>query len=46
MQAYFEKGPARVFNLRPDSLAIMLSLANVAAGAKVWRRGRGCTVGM
>jgi len=34
-QAYFEKGPARVYNLRPDSLAIMLSLGNVAAGAKV-----------
>ncbi|KAF5827016.1 adenine(58)-N(1)-methyltransferase non-catalytic subunit TRM6 [Dunaliella salina] len=34
-QAYFEKGPARVFNLRPDSLAIMLSLANLSAGAKV-----------
>ena len=35
LQAYIEKGPARVYNLRPDSLGIMLSLANVAAGAKV-----------
>lgn len=34
-QAYFEKGPERVHNLRPDSLAMMLSLAHVAAGAKV-----------
>lgn len=35
LQSYFDKGPARVFHLRPDSLGIMLSLANVAAGAQV-----------
>ncbi|GFH12086.1 uncharacterized protein HaLaN_07714, partial [Haematococcus lacustris] len=34
MQAYYSKGPERVHNLRPDSLAMMLSLGNVAAGSK------------
>ncbi|KAL6754655.1 Gcd10p family-domain-containing protein [Haematococcus lacustris] len=34
-QAYYSKGPERVHNLRPDSLAMMLSLGNVAAGSKV-----------
>ncbi|GAX79292.1 hypothetical protein CEUSTIGMA_g6733.t1 [Chlamydomonas eustigma] len=31
-QAYYDKGPQRVFNLRFDSLAAMLSLANIGAG--------------
>ena len=35
VQAYFEKGPDRIFNLRYDSLAVVLSLANIAAGSKV-----------
>ncbi|KAG1670749.1 hypothetical protein FOA52_013976 [Chlamydomonas sp. UWO 241] len=34
-QAYYDKGPDRVFNLRYDSLAVMLNQANVAAGARV-----------
>ncbi|GLC34740.1 hypothetical protein PLESTB_001158300 [Pleodorina starrii] len=34
-EAYYDKAPERVANLRQDSLAVMLSLANVAAGAKV-----------
>ena len=35
VQAYFIKGPERVFNLRTDSLAMIMSLANIAAGATV-----------
>ncbi|EFJ43222.1 hypothetical protein VOLCADRAFT_119181 [Volvox carteri f. nagariensis] len=34
-EAYYDKAPERVYNLRHDSLAVMMSLANVAAGAKV-----------
>lgn len=34
-QAYYDKGPERVFNLRVDTLAVALNLANVAAGGKV-----------
>lgn len=30
-QNFFDKGPARVFNLRPDSLALALAMANVTA---------------
>ncbi|PNH11755.1 tRNA (adenine(58)-N(1))-methyltransferase non-catalytic subunit trm6 [Tetrabaena socialis] len=33
--AYYDKAPERVWYLRHDSLAVLLSLANVAAGAKV-----------
>ena len=35
MQAYFLKLPVKIFNLRPDSLAILLSLANVGAYGRV-----------
>ncbi len=34
-QAFYDKSTERVWNLRHDSLAVMLSLANVTAGAKV-----------
>ncbi|KXZ53340.1 hypothetical protein GPECTOR_7g1234 [Gonium pectorale] len=34
-EAFYDKQPERVWHLRHDSLAIMLSLANVAAGARV-----------
>eukprot|EP00198_Chlamydomonas_reinhardtii_P004742 XP_001694078.1 predicted protein [Chlamydomonas reinhardtii] len=34
-EAYYDKCPERVWNLRHDTLAVMLSLGNVAAGAKV-----------
>ncbi len=34
-ESYYVRGPERVFNLRVDSLAAMLSLANVGAGGKV-----------
>jgi hypothetical protein len=30
----FDKSPNAVWNLRPDSLALLLSLANVGAGAR------------
>jgi tRNA (adenine-N(1)-)-methyltransferase non-catalytic subunit len=30
----FDKAPATVWNLRPDSLALLLSLANVGAGSR------------
>ena len=35
LQAYYDKGPDKVFNLRVDTLAIALNLANVAAGNEV-----------
>ena len=34
-QAYFSKTPAKICNLRTDTLAIMLSQANVQAHARV-----------
>ncbi|GIL73504.1 hypothetical protein Vretimale_5280 [Volvox reticuliferus] len=34
-QAYYDKTPEKFPCMRPDTLAVMLSLANVAAGAKV-----------
>jgi len=34
-QALFARSPAKLWHLRPDSLALMLSLANVRAGARV-----------
>ena len=37
-QAYFSKMPAKICSLRVDTLAIMLSLANVGAHAQVRRR--------
>ena len=37
-QAYYDKGPERIFNLSVDSLAVMLSLANVASGGSVLAR--------
>jgi hypothetical protein len=30
----FDKAPHAVWNLRPDSLALLLSLANVGAGSR------------
>lgn len=33
--AYYEKQPLKIHNLRSDSLAIMISMANVGAGAQV-----------
>ena len=38
-KAYYDKSPDRTWYLRHDSLAAVMSLANVAAGAKV----RTCT---
>ena len=35
MQAYFSTAPAKVSDLRPDTLAIMMSLANVSPHARV-----------
>ena len=35
LQAYFSKMPAKICNLRVDTLAIMLSQANVQAHARV-----------
>lgn len=35
MQTYFGKAPAKVFNLRPDSLAILTHAANVGPYARV-----------
>jgi hypothetical protein len=34
LQVMFDKTPHAVWNLRPDSLALLLSLANVGAGAR------------
>lgn len=34
-EMFYEKSPERVWNLRSDSLAVILSLANIAAGAQV-----------
>ncbi len=34
-QAYFAKSPARIAHLRADSLALLLSLANIGAHARV-----------
>jgi len=34
VQVLFDKAPNSVWNLRPDSLALMLSLANVGAGSR------------
>ncbi|GFR49609.1 hypothetical protein Agub_g11629, partial [Astrephomene gubernaculifera] len=34
-EAFYDKCPERVWHLRHDTLAVMLNLANVAAGAKV-----------
>lgn len=33
-QVLFDKSPQSVWNMRPDSLALVLSLANVGAGAR------------
>lgn len=35
VQTFFDKGPQRIWNLRPDSLALLLSMANVCAYQKV-----------
>lgn len=35
LQAYFSKMPAKICSLRVDTLAIMLSMANVGAHAQV-----------
>lgn len=34
VQVLFDKAPNSVWNLRPDSLALLLSLANVGAGSR------------
>lgn len=34
MQVMFDKAPTGIWNLRPDSLALLLSLANVAAHSR------------
>eukprot|EP00011_Vannellida_sp_DIVA3-517-6-12_P005109 CAMPEP_0114621780 /NCGR_PEP_ID=MMETSP0168-20121206/9402_1 /TAXON_ID=95228 ORGANISM="Vannella sp., Strain DIVA3 517/6/12" /NCGR_SAMPLE_ID=MMETSP0168 /ASSEMBLY_ACC=CAM_ASM_000044 /LENGTH=465 /DNA_ID=CAMNT_0001832983 /DNA_START=72 /DNA_END=1466 /DNA_ORIENTATION=- len=43
-EAYFAKGPPRVMYMRPDSLAQMLSMANVTAGHTVLVQENCCGV--